>query len=186
MVMSVAVEPSFPLIQQIQHEGMVLETYRVDRDTVRARILVNGKCVLDSHMGRPHNSLRAIVQKAYDNAFYWDSSIVFQSPEERADIMSALKNYWVSITTRKLAPSASVVNVFDVGEYKVKLARHWHPNRLVVRIYCSLVIGGNTTTVYPNFIMESERKYSVACELTENQKPPAEQEVIAALLAQLQ
>ena len=186
MVMSVAVEPSFPLIQQIQHEGMILETYRVDRDTVRARLLINGKCVLDRHMSRPNNSLRAIVQGAYDNAFYWDGSIVFQSPEERADIMAALKSYWASITDRKLNPSPSVVSVFDVGEHKVKLARHWHPNRLVVRIYCSLVISGNPATVYPNFVMESERKYSVACELTENQKPPAEQEVIAALLAQLQ
>lgn len=186
MVMSVAVEPTFPLIQQIQFEGMILETYRVDRDTVRARILINGKCVLDNHLSRPNNSIRAVVQAAYDNVFYWNNSIVFQSSDERDDILSALKSYWMSITDRKLAPSASVVSVFEVGEHKVKLARHWHPNRLVVRIYCSLVISGDPATVYPNFIMESERKYSVSCELTENQKPPAEQEVIAALLAQLQ
>jgi hypothetical protein len=185
MVMSVAVEPSFPLIQQIQHEGMILETYRVDKDTVRARILVDGKCVVDEHMTRPHNSLRAIVQCAYDNAFYWDPRIVFQSPDERDAILKRLKEYWETITDRKLNPSASVVKQIDVDGRKIKLARHWHPNRLVVRIYCSFVVTGVPVSVHPGFVMEAEQKYSVACELAANQKPPAEQEVIAALLTQI-
>lgn len=186
MVMSVAVEPSFPLIQQIHHEGMSLETYRIDKDTIRARLQINGKSVIDEHFARPHNSLRAIVQRAYDNAFFWYSGITFQTPEERLAMMAQLKSYWDTITDRKLNPSASVVSHFDVGGHKIKLARHWHPNRLVVRIYCSLVTSGIPVTVYPDFIMEAEKKYSVACELSANQKPPAEQEVVAALLAQLQ
>jgi len=185
MVMSVATS-SQTLIKHVQYEGMSLDLYRVDAKQTHVDMRINGKRVVDAVLTRPRDGFKNIVQLAFDNVFYWCDDTNIRSAEERHHVLEVIQAYWATLSTLQIKPTPSLCEDIEVDGITVRYARFWHPNRLVIRTYCSIVQeNGLAAVTGTEHAMEVECKHSVSCELSPQDRPPLKQDVVSTLLAQL-
>ena len=182
--MSGKAEPT--LLNLVEFEALRIETYGITADKRRVIITHVGKRILDVVMNRRECNPKAITQQAYNNVFFWVDELGLRSSDERDAILVALAHYWRSLLSLgDPSPSPAIVWEQTVEGHRIRYARHWHPNRFIVRTSCSLVIEGDKIPKRDGIVIECESRHSVAYELPPNEQPLPRDVVVGELLAQL-